>query len=178
MNIFLGGVHGVGKSFLANQVPASYGYLRTSASSLIKEERLHPNWGVDKRVEGAAENQILLAEGVKRKNNEGIRLFLDGHFVLKGVQGDFIYLGVDVFSTLNLKAAILLEAEPHIIARRVLERDGRTEGVESLREFIEAEHMQAQQVCNALDIPLAILNSPTLEEFLRMIERLERGAHI
>lgn len=178
MNIFLGGVHGVGKSFLAHQVPASYGYLHTSASSLIKEERSLPNWGADKRVENAAGNQILLAAGVKRKNNEGIRLFLDGHFVLKGIEGNFIYLGVDVFSTLNLKAVMLLEADPQIIAKRIFERDGRTEGMDRLKEFIEAERAQAQQVCSDLNIPLAILKSPTLEEFLKVVDSSERSSRI
>lgn len=173
MNIFLGGVHGVGKSFLARQIPAKYAYFHTSASSIIKEERSHPNWGVDKRVEDAARNQVLLAEGVKRKNNEGVRLFLDGHFVLKGNEGNLIYLGADVFSTLNLKAVILLEAAPQVIAQRIYERDGRAEKVEDLNQFVGAERIQAQQVCNSLNIPLTILHSPTLDEFLKVVETIK-----
>lgn len=172
MNIFLGGVHGVGKSFLAHQVPASYGYFHTSASSLIKEERLQSNWGTDKRVEDAAGNQILLAESVKKKNNEGVRLLLDGHFILKGSEGSFIYLGVDVFLTLNLKAVILLEAASQVIAQRIVERDGRAEDIDWLKDFIEAERVQAQQVCDSLNIPLTILNSPALDEFLKVVDSL------
>lgn len=169
MNIFLGGVHGVGKSFFAAQVPAGFGIVHKSASGLIKEERAKPNWGTDKRVEGAAGNQLLLAAAVKKKNDEGVRLILDGHFVLKGRDGEPIYLGADVFSALNLRAVVLLEADPQVIAQRLCERDAREESVEELRRFIDAEHRQAQMVCETLNIPLTILHSPNLDEFLSAV---------
>lgn len=45
MNIFVAGVHGVGKTFLASQLPKALGLMQTSASKLIKEERALPDWG-------------------------------------------------------------------------------------------------------------------------------------
>ncbi|MDR6600223.1 adenylate kinase [Achromobacter deleyi] len=170
MNIFLGGVHGVGKSYLAAQVPEGSRLFHVSASTLIKEERSHANWGGNKKVADPAGNQIALANAVRRKNDNGIALLLDGHFVLKGTRGECIYLGVDVFSPLNLEAVILLEASPQIVAKRILERDGREERLEMLEEFIEAERSQAKRVCRTLGIPLSIVNQPTADEFIKLVE--------
>lgn len=170
MNIFLGGIHGVGKSFLARQLPSHSRLLHTSASTLIKEEMAQPNWGSDKKVSDPAGNQILLANAVRRKNDNGIRLLLDGHFVLRGSRGELIYLDPEVFSTLNLTSAILLEASPQIIAQRILDRDGRKESIEKLTKFLQAEQAQARKVCNTLGIPLDILNEPSAQDFIELLE--------
>lgn len=166
MNIFIGGVHGVGKSFLASQLPDELNYFHVSASTLIKKELQQPNWNFDKKVGDAVGNQVLLATAVNRENSRGVRLLLDGHFVLKNICGEFVYLGVDVFSSLSLKAVILIEAEPLVVRKRIYERDGREEDFESLVKFIQAEQNQARQVCSALKIPLNIMKEPTISEFI------------
>lgn len=170
MNIFLAGIHGVGKSFLAHRIPESIQLCHVSASALITEERSKPNWGTDKRVTDPLGNQALLAKAVKRKNDSGAVLLLDGHFVLKGSNGEFISLAVDVFSPLNLKAVVLLEAPPQIIAQRIFQRDGLQENIEKLEKFLQAERLQAQKVCGSLKIPLKILSCPTTDEFIRSIK--------
>lgn len=170
MNIFLGGVHGVGKSFLASQLPDELDIYHASASDLIKQELQQPNWGSDKMVGDAAGNQALLAAAVNRENDCGVRLLLDGHFVLKNNQGEYIYLGSDVFSSLNLKAVILLEAPPQVVRDRISKRDDRDEDIESIKRFLEAERSQAQKVCSALKIPLEILIEPTAQELIISIK--------
>lgn len=87
MNIFVAGVHGVGKTYLASRLPSTLGLIHTSASKLIKEERAMPSWGVDKRVSDVDANQIALAAAVKRHNDAGVQLLLDGHFVLLNNNG-------------------------------------------------------------------------------------------
>jgi adenylate kinase len=42
MNIFVAGVHGVGKTYLASRLPP---LMSTSASKLIREELATANWG-------------------------------------------------------------------------------------------------------------------------------------
>ncbi len=162
MNIFLAGIHGVGKTFLASQLPPTIDLVHTSASKLIKEERQLPNWGLDKRVSDIDANQIALASAVRRHNNENTRLLLDGHFVLINDRGDFSPLDVEVFKALNLQSVILLEADPHIVANRIYERDGREVDVHHLLDFINIERSHAQLVCNKLGIPLTILNAPDI----------------
>lgn len=175
MNIFVGGVHGVGKTYLAGQLPAEMGFVHTSASKLIKEERSMATWGVDKRVSDVDGNQLALAAAVLRHNQGGVRLLLDGHFVLRDAHGELLYLGPEVFKALSLDAVILLEADAGIIADRIRSRDGRDESIEELQSFLHAERKQAQLVCEVLGIGLTIADSPTHVQFAEMVS-VARGS--
>ncbi len=172
MNVFVAGVHGVGKTYLASRLPVTLGLMHTSASKLIKEERAMPNWGVDKRVSDVDGNQTALAAAVQRHNAVGTRLLLDGHFVLLNSQEEFSLLGTEVFKSLNLDGVVLLEADPNVIAMRIRERDGRQAGIDHLIEFITAERSQAQMVCVELGISLIILKAPCPDTFVEAILQL------
>ncbi len=169
MNIFLAGVHGVGKTYLASQLPKTLGLMHTSASKLINEERTMPNWGADKRVSDVNANQVALTAAVQRHNAAGTRLLLDGHFVLLNAQGELTRLGTEVFESLNLDGVVLLEDDPNVIAMRIRERDGREAGIDHIVEFITAERSQAQMVCNELGIPHLILKAPNHDIFAEAI---------
>jgi adenylate kinase len=163
MNIFLAGVHGAGKTYLAQQLYSQTDLKHTSASTLIKEERASLNWGVDKRVSEVNENQIALARAVERYNNSGTKLLLDGHFVLLYSEGFFIRLGSDVFKALNLEGVVLIEANSSLIEKRLFERDRTVLTKDFINQFINLERAQAESVCGELDIPLIVLNEPTAE---------------
>lgn len=165
MNIFLAGVHGVGKTYLAERLPTGGGLLHTSASRLIKEERALPGWSIDKLVSDVDENQIALANSVRRHNASGTALLLDGHFVLLDKEGLFVLLGVEVFETLNLSAVVLVEAQTEVVASRVRHRDDLDWSPEWLAEFAAKERAQAELVCDRLHLPLRILASPSEGDF-------------
>lgn len=181
MNIFVAGVHGVGKTYVASQLPATVGLMHASASKLIAEERARPNWDADKRVIDVNANQIALAAAVKRHNDAGTRLLLDGHFVLLNARGEFSRLDAGVFRSLNLNGVVLLEADPNIIAIRIRTRDGRETNIDSIVEFITAERAQAQKVCCELGIPLRILGAPNPDTFAEAIRAIalkaEKGSN-
>lgn len=169
MNIFLAGIHGVGKTYLAERLPTGGGLLHTSASRLIKEERSLPGWGADKHVSDVDENQIALAKAVRRHNVSGTALLLDGHFVLLDKEGLFVLLGVEVFETLNLSAVVLVEAQTEVVASRVRQRDGLDRSPEWLAEFMAKERTQAELICGRLHLPLRILTSPSEGDFAAAI---------
>ena len=171
MNIFVAGVHGVGKTYLASRLPATLGLMHASASKLIQEELTIPNWAVDKRIgeRDSNQNQIALSAAVKRHNCAGTRLLLDGHFVLLNARGEFSCLGTEVFESLKLDGVVLLQADPHTIAQRICERDGREADLSKMIAFISAERSQAQVVCHELGVSLHILNAPTPEVFADVV---------
>lgn len=172
MNIFIAGIHGVGKTFLASRLPASYGLTHTSASKLIREEKMLPNWGNDKLVADIDSNQIALAKAVQRHNDSGTKLLLDGHFVLLDVGGNFTCIEMEVFRSLHLDAVILIEEMPSTVAERIRQRDERVTDPEFLVDFMTAERTHAQSVCNEIGIPLDILMSPSPEVFAQTISAL------
>ncbi|WP_413892956.1 ATP-binding protein [Candidatus Skiveiella danica] len=172
MNIFVAGIHGVGKTYLANQLPAGIGLLHTSASQLIKEELALPEWNADKRVADVDKNQVALTKAVARCNALGTALLLDGHFVLLNTAGEFVLLGAEVFKTLNLSAVLLIEADPKVVANRVQSRDGLRRDTEWLATFMRAERAQAEAVCSELSVPIRILVSPSVTEVVAAIASL------
>lgn len=170
MNIFLAGIHGVGKTFLASQFPNDLGLMHTSASNLIREELAQPNWSVDKRVDDVHSNQIALAQAVRQHNDNGERLLIDGHFVLLDSAGNFVQLEVNVFRSLNLHAAVLLEAPSDIIAERIQLRDGRKVAVADVERFANAERSHAKTVCSSLRIDLVVLDIASSDDLMKTIE--------
>lgn len=160
MNILVAGIHGVGKTYLASRLPEGTGLLHTSASKLIKEERAMPNWGADKRVSDVDVNQVALAAAVLRHNDAGTALLLDGHFVLLDAQGSFVRLEADVFKALSLRAVLLVEAAPVVVASRLRSRDGQERSAAWIDAFLKEERTQAQTVCGALRLPLYALATP------------------
>ncbi|EWS53696.1 MULTISPECIES: ATP-binding protein [unclassified Methylibium] len=169
MNIFVAGIHGVGKTYLAKRLPAHSGLMHTSASTLIKKERALPDWNVDKRVAEVDANQLALAQAVARHNEAGMALLLDGHFVLLGQEGEFKPLDTKVFEALNLKSVVLIEAAPEVVAGRVSGRDALHRGPAWLAEFMTKERSQAELVCAELKLPLSVLESPDDAEFSRAV---------
>lgn len=165
MNIFVAGIHGVGKTYLASRVAPNVGMTHTSASKLIKEERALPTWSKDKHVIDVDGNQLALAAAVRRHNELGTRLLLDGHFVLLGKSDELIRLDGEVFAALNLNGVILVEEDCQTVVERIEDRDKRRVSIEHIHAFMNAERIQAQMVCSALDVTLSILVSPSPEDF-------------
>jgi len=172
MNIFIAGIHGVGKTYLANRLPAGSGLLHTSASTLIKEQLALSEWNVDKRVIDVDANQIALAQAVARHNANNTALLLDGHFVLLGQDGQYIPLGIEVFRTLNLLAVVLIEASPDVVAARIIQRDEIYRDPRWLADFMRRERAQADLVCTELKLPLSVLSSPSDVEFASKLNDL------
>ncbi len=82
---------------------------------------------------------------------------------------DFLRLGTEVFGALNITRVVLIESEPHVIAERILERDGRNVGRDHLAEFIAIERSQAKLICGELGFPLRILVDPSADAFAEAI---------
>ncbi|WP_175772928.1 ATP-binding protein [Paraburkholderia phenazinium] len=164
-NTFVAGIHAVGKSYLCGRAAVS-GWVHSSASTLIKQELGGANWTGAKLVDDPGRNQKALIAAVKRINAEAQRLLLDGHFVLRDAQDQFVFLGAEVFADLNLEAVVLIEAPASLIAERLESRDGVARHVSEIEEFQLAERRQAEAVCAALNLKLTVLNAPTDEQFL------------
>jgi adenylate kinase len=166
MNVFVAGIHGVGKTYLASRIPVTSGFIHTSASKLIKEELSLPEWKSDKLVTDVDSNQLALAKAVARYNAGGKALLLDGHFVLLGTAGEFIPLKADVFRALNLHKVLLIEANPTIVEQRVKNRDGLGCDIDWLAVFMRNEREQAMAICSELNITLSVLVSPDVNKFV------------
>lgn len=166
MIIFVGGIHGAGKTYLGAPAALQLGIRHATASQLIREERGLQTWGADKRVAGIDENQAALVSATTRLRAEGQRLLLDGHFVLRETNGSFSEVDIQVFRDLQIGAVLLLETELNIVLNRLRERGDHSWSESELRLLADYEEAHARRVSSELCLPLRHLVSPTREEFV------------
>lgn len=159
MTLFVGGVHAVGKTFVLKPVCEGLGLRHATASQLIKEQRGLANWTVSRQVEDIDENQRALIAAVRRLEEGGETVVLDGHFVLRRGVNAHEKIGLETFAQLMIRGVILLEAPSATIADRLLRRGDTTWDQAEIEVFAQSELEQAQAVCRQLGLPLVRLSS-------------------
>jgi adenylate kinase len=155
--VFLGGIHGVGKSTVCDRVFVPAGYHCVTASSLIMAYGLKTDQ--NKRVGNISNNQTALIEQFKVEKKSHKRLLLDGHYCLINSQNQFSPIDVDVFRKMNPELLILLKNNPEEIAKRLSKRDEKKWDQSFLAKFQIAEEKHAQRVSSEIGIPLRVYNN-------------------
>ena len=156
--VFVGGVHGVGKTTFLNKTLRQLGFTCFSASELIKRHKLSVS--KDKTVANIAGNQgVLISESSQEAARH--RLYaLDGHFTLLSSEKVVCPIPIEVFSALNLDCMILLLSSYKEIQSRMLSRDGTKWTKSLITSFVREEERQAEKVAAGLGIPLLKLTMP------------------
>ena len=140
--IFLGGVHGVGKTTLGLAIASQLDGEHFTASGLIRQARASNELLGDKRVSDLDGNQaLLIAEfaRVKAKTSKDV-LLLDGHFVLTERSGQIAVIPTDIFRQLGVTYLICVVDQIEEIEKRLRQRDG------NLPEGIDLDAMQVAEV--------------------------------
>lgn len=155
--VFLGGIHGVGKTTACERVFIPAGYHCVTASSLIKAYGVRSDQ--NKRVENVADNQAALIAQLALEKECHNQLLLDGHYCLISSKGTFESIDIDVFRQIKPSAFILLKDCPSVIAQRLKNRDGKTWDQSFVEQFQVAEEQHAQYISHELNIPLHIFSN-------------------
>lgn len=150
--LFIGGVHGVGKTAFAKWLAEKLNCDVYSSSELIADWQK----GVSRALEDSQDDLISALKGTSWFRRGGI---LDGHFVLRDSDGSFFCVPETVFSQMELSSILLLTADPAEIAKRLISRDFLQ--VEDLERFVDAvgalqaaECERAKQVARAVGVPM------------------------
>jgi adenylate kinase len=158
--IFVGGVHGAGKTTFAKQLAVLLDASHVTAGGLIRENAgathtVTVGFG-DKAVPDVGANQLLLLRGLDLyRRRVGPRLvLLDGHFVLLGANGTIAEIPLAVYRTIGPQAVVLVEAEAAMVRARLVARDGEAPPVATLAELAARERLHAEHVCSQLGVPL------------------------
>lgn len=155
--LFVGGIHGVGKSTLCDSTFAPAGYHCVTASSLIRLAKTHSDRG--KLVDEISDNQVALLKQLEVEKETRSHLLLDGHFCLLNGQGLVEPIEIDVFKAMAPSALLLVKCEPEVIAARLNNRDRKSWSPEMLRDFQAAEENHAVQISKSLRVELTIISS-------------------
>ncbi|KGS99265.1 ATP-binding protein [Burkholderia pseudomallei] len=162
MTLFVGGIHAVGKTFVLKPVCEELGIRHATASQLIQEQRGLTNWTVSRQVDDIDANQRALVSAVRRLEEGGETVVLDGHFVLRRGVNVHEKIGVETFAQLTVRGVILLETSCEIVADRLRGRGDATWEQSEIEIFAQKELEHAQTVCAELGVPLLRLCSPSM----------------
>ncbi len=155
--VFVGGVHGVGKTSFCRELAKDMASTHLSASALISGPEQ-----IGREVESLEENQRLLVRALRSYECPSSLLLLDGHFVLTTSDGLHQPVPQWTFREMGASALILLTAPPSEIHARLLARDGSSVGPSEIDALQNREATVASVV--AADLQLPLLRLANLDE--------------
>lgn len=168
--IFLGGIHGVGKTSLLALVKQEYNISVFSASDLIANKKDFEYVQNKNRTDIAGDQDILvqvIKDSIAERN-----YILDGHFCLLNSKGEVNRVPKQIFLELPIKKIFVLKAEISEIIQRLSKRDNKNYSYEEIRLFQESEIEYAEEIAYEKNIGLeVILNKDKLLDYLRRIKK-------
>jgi adenylate kinase len=168
--IFVGGIHGVGKTSFSAKLASTLSIDHLGASELIARAKGHSE-SVDKQVADIAKNQDLLVARLTLARKEHRPVILDGHFCLLGSGGQIENVPVETFEQFFPCATVVLIGEVSQVQQRLKHRDARDYSLELLTRFQEAELDHARQVCGILGIPILVASCEADEQAIPFVRR-------
>ncbi|MDX8406224.1 MAG: AAA family ATPase [Mariprofundus sp.] len=155
--LFVGGIHGVGKSTMCQKAFEPLGYQCETASSLITAHgRISDK---EKRVSDVSCNQVALLEQLQSAREQYCRLLLDGHFTLINGQGQIEPIDPTVFEAMKPGRLILIKGDTEEISSRLAARDNKKWDHSFLTKFQNAEEEHARYVSEKIQVPLQIFEN-------------------
>lgn len=161
--VFIGGIHGVGKSTLCERLALDHNVLHVKASRLLRDAGGVAGAPNHKAVKDVASNQALLVARFEDvlASCSAKTILLDGHFALKKLDGATERIPVDVFVALRVSSIVCLQDSTVAIAARLQARDGLAPGEADLAAFQAAELDHAAEVSRALGVPFDVIDALT-----------------
>lgn len=166
LKIFVGGVHGTGKSSFCRQLKEHLMCECVSASTLL-------NWkSKSKQVNDVPRNQAILAELLQSHTQGDASYIIDGHFALWNKNDECEVVPLETFTSLNLDAIIIITCAPELIHKRLEERDDLIYKLENITNLQTSEIEQAKYIAESLDIPLMIVNMDENFDFYNFVKEI------
>lgn len=156
--IFIGGIHGVGKTYLCNEIIKRYNIPGFTASELItdlKKERFSNN----KLVQGIDRNQDLLITAIQNLPFTNEWFLLDGHFCLLNLEGNITRVPRSTFNKIGMHAVIILIGSVDKIVERLTLRDSVLHDFSLLEELQRQEIEYASNIAKENGIPIKIIHN-------------------
>lgn len=160
--LFVGGVHGLGKTTFSRQLAQMMKSESYSSSALIKDNLSYIEHAKKIQCNQLIPNQAALIKGLSRTNWYEDGGVLDGNFILFNRDYGLQRIPLEVFRAMSISKILVLYSKPERIAKRISRRQGNVGyqdgsmfgGISALQK---AEREHAQCVASALDVPISFV---------------------
>jgi Archaeal adenylate kinase len=166
--IFVGGIHGVGKSSFCEEIKKNMSINVISAGNLIAEYK-RIEFSSNKLVDEINENQYILIKALSNINLENKDYLLVGHFCLQDINKNIQKIDVEVFRKMDTRAIILLTESPSIIVKRRKIRDSIVETCEWVEYFQEMEKQHCEKVATIINVPYIVIDNADINRGVEFI---------
>lgn len=166
--IFIGGIHGVGKSTICQQICLELNLEYLSASELIKWKDINED-SKNKKVNDIPDTQNRLLRGLKNNIDKDRTYLLDGHYCLLNKDNRVEKISRDIFIQINPKALCLVLGDIREIKNRLEARDNKQYSYELLEHLQNSELDYAKLLSKDLNVPLFNAKS---NEFFHILDSI------
>uniref|UniRef100_UPI00404927AB AAA family ATPase n=2 Tax=Flavobacterium sp. TaxID=239 RepID=UPI00404927AB len=172
--IFVGGIHGVGKSKICQEICTELNLEYLSASNVLKWQEINDQSNC-KVVKNINNNQKRLLDGLKNILTNEKDYVLEGHYCLLNSENKIENISSNTFQKIKPKALFIILGELKEIKRRLIERDDKDYEIEFLDRFQNKELARAKNLSETLNIPLYICKNVNYLSILNLMSEINRN---
>lgn len=169
--IFVGGIHGVGKSTICNRICAELNIEYLSASELIKWRDLNEDVS-NKKVSDLSLTQNRLIEELKNRLIKNKTYILDGHYCLLDRNNEVEKISFETFEQIKPKLFVIVVKDVNEIKKQLEERDSKPYDYHLLEKFQDNELSYVKHLANILNTPYYIYNNKNYFSLIRQVETI------
>lgn len=169
---FLGGVHGVGKTTICNDVCAKLNFQHLSASTVIKWEQINSD-PKNKLVKNIPATQDRLVSGLIQAVTKDHLYLLDGHFCLLDKNNDIVPVPLQTFKLISPFFLGLIIGDVQQIKEHLEARDQRPYDYDILKRLQETELSHAQYISDELGVKLCLGTRSDFSAILNTLKQLK-----
>jgi len=169
--IFVGGVHGVGKTTLCNELALEFRIPHLTASNLIKEHQKIPH-SQHKVVHDIEGNQGALVEALSAIEITSLTYILDGHYTLIDSENEVKRIPLGAFTRVSPLSLVIVTGKPCEIKERLQSRDSTEYTVDFIEYMQELEIKHAQYIAQQTGAHLEIVSAQKVAGLKSIIESL------
>lgn len=153
--MFIGGVHGVGKSSICHNICRKLNIQYLSASELLKWNEINED-PKNKKVASIPDTQTRLILGLRTAVKKNKYHLLDGHYCLLNSKNEITRVPLDTFKQINPKRLALILDDISEIKKRLEARDNKLYDLELLESLQNEELSYAEYLSKTLGVDLII----------------------
>jgi adenylate kinase len=174
--VFIGGIHGVGKSTVCRQICNKLNINYLSASEVLKWKEINYDFK-DKKVENISLTQDILVKGLRNTIQRNQYYLLDGHYCLLNKDNKITNIPFETFKAINPISLNIIIGEIDEIKKQLEERDQRVYDYNILEKMQTNEINYASKLSEQLGITLNIGKLNNFSFVVNGIEKilLEKG---